>query len=292
MDNKMADEMEEDFDDENDCDEESSISENFVKTAITGRGVTLQMLIIDGIIEPGNGLLTLKYLSNTSILVFFEEMSVEGNPKTNGIPDIVIDKDESEVCHFVFCQMDALRPFHDESVWKEVRRKKAIRQIQRDKKNGHIHSEQETYQNKESEAETNQILEELIKKNSELSEELEEYKEFEEENTMFDSDGGKHIFCTNKDVDKMLEEQSDTHLKLVSKLEDENRTLKSKMEHLTSVQCANSTIEKQETRLNTETRMSPMDIVDKLIQNQNKKHSTKRSSKNSKRKSRVSKNTS
>ncbi|XP_071150027.1 electrogenic sodium bicarbonate cotransporter 1-like [Mytilus edulis] len=49
-------------------------------------------------------------------------MSVEGNPKTNGIPDIVIDKDESEVCHFVFCQMDALRPFHDESVWKEVRR--------------------------------------------------------------------------------------------------------------------------------------------------------------------------
>lgn len=147
-------------------------------------------------------------------------------------------------------------------------------------------------QNKESEAETNQILEELIKKNSELSEELEEYKEFEEENTMFDSDGEETYFITNKDVDKMLEEQSDTHLKLVSKLEDENRTLKSKMEHLTSVQCANSTIEKQETRLNTETRMSPMDIVDKLIQNQNKKHSTKRSSKNSKRKSRVSKNTS
>ncbi|CAG2250467.1 unnamed protein product [Mytilus edulis] len=118
-------------------------------------------------------------------------------------------------------------------------------------------------QNKESEAETNQILEELIKKNSELSEELEEYKEFEEENTMFDSE----FYYL---VDKMLEEQSDTHLKLVSKLEDENRTLKSKMEHLTSVQCANSTIEKQETRLNTETRMSPMDIVDKLIQNQNK----------------------
>ncbi|CAG2233099.1 unnamed protein product [Mytilus edulis] len=147
-------------------------------------------------------------------------------------------------------------------------------------------------QNKESEAVTNQILEELTKKNSELSEELEEYKEFEEENTMFDSDGEETYFITNKDVDKMLEEQSDTHLKLVSKLEDENRTLKSKMEHLTSVQCANSTIEKQETRLNTETRMSPMDIVDKLIQNQNKKHSTKRSSKNSKHKSRVSKNTS
>ncbi|CAG2230063.1 unnamed protein product [Mytilus edulis] len=81
-------------------------------------------------------------------------------------------------------------------------------------------------QNKESEAETNQILEELIKKNSELSEELEEYKEFEEENTMFDSDGEETYFITNKDVDKMLEEQSDTHLKLVSKLEDENRTLK------------------------------------------------------------------
>ncbi|CAG2197139.1 unnamed protein product [Mytilus edulis] len=78
------------------------------------------------------------------------------------------------------------------------------------------------YQNKESEAETNQILEELIKKNSELSEELEEYKEFEEENTMFDSDGEETYFITNKDVDKMLEEQSDTHLKLVSKLEDEN----------------------------------------------------------------------
>ncbi|VDI62111.1 diacylglycerol kinase (ATP) [Mytilus galloprovincialis] len=85
----------------------------------------------------------------------------------------------------------------------------------------------------------------------------EEYKEFEEENTMFDSDGEETYFITNKDVDKMLEEQSDTHLKLVSKLEDENRTLKSKMEHLTSVQCANSTIEKQETRFNTETRMSP-----------------------------------
>ncbi|XP_063412818.1 MPN domain-containing protein-like isoform X1 [Mytilus trossulus] len=67
MDNKMADEMEEDFDDENECDEESSISENFVKTAITGRGVTLQMLIIDGIIEPGNGLLTLKYLGRKFI---------------------------------------------------------------------------------------------------------------------------------------------------------------------------------------------------------------------------------
>ncbi|CAC5398163.1 unnamed protein product [Mytilus coruscus] len=48
-------------------------------------------------------------------------MSGEENPKTNGIPDIVIGKSESEVCH-VFCQMDALRPFHDESVWKEVRR--------------------------------------------------------------------------------------------------------------------------------------------------------------------------
>ncbi|CAG2227365.1 unnamed protein product [Mytilus edulis] len=146
-------------------------------------------------------------------------------------------------------------------------------------------------QYKESEAVRNQILEELTKRNSELLEELEEYKEIEEENIMFDSDGEETYFITNKDVDKILEKQRDTHLKLVSKLKDENRTLKSKMEHLTSVQCANSTIEKQETRLNTETRMSPMDIVDKLIQNQNSKHSTKSSSKNSKRKSRVSKNT-
>ncbi|VDI76040.1 Hypothetical predicted protein [Mytilus galloprovincialis] len=146
-------------------------------------------------------------------------------------------------------------------------------------------------QYKESEAVSNRILEELTKRNSELLEKLKEYKEFEEENTMFDSDGEETYFITNKDVDKILEKQSDTHLKLVSKLEDENKTLKSKMEHLTSVQCANSSIEKQENRLNTETRMSPMDIVDKLIQNQNTKNSTKSSSKNSKRKSRVSKNT-
>ncbi|CAC5392467.1 unnamed protein product [Mytilus coruscus] len=144
-------------------------------------------------------------------------------------------------------------------------------------------------QYKESEAVRNQILEELTKRNSELLEDLEEYKELEEENTMFDSDGEETYFITNKDVDKILEKQSNSHLKLVSKLEDENKTLKSKIEHLTSIQCANSTIKKQGTRLYTETRMSPMDIVDKLIQNQNSKHSTNSSSQNSKRKSQLSK---
>ncbi|VDI76038.1 Hypothetical predicted protein [Mytilus galloprovincialis] len=69
-------------------------------------------------------------------------------------------------------------------------------------------------QYKESEAVSNRILEELTKRNSELLEKLEEYKEFEEENTMFDSDGEETYFITNKDVDKILEKQSDTHLEI------------------------------------------------------------------------------
>lgn len=61
IDESVTDEVEDGIEDE-DSEGDNSISENYMKTAITGRGVTLQMLITDGIIQPGNGLLTLKYL--------------------------------------------------------------------------------------------------------------------------------------------------------------------------------------------------------------------------------------
>lgn len=66
MDSKTEEEMEEDFNEDEDF-EDNTTSENYMKTAITGRGVTLHMLINDSIIEPGNGLLTLKYLGRKFI---------------------------------------------------------------------------------------------------------------------------------------------------------------------------------------------------------------------------------
>ena len=50
-----------------------------MKTAITGRGVTLHMLINDGIIEPGNGLLTLKYLVSSTVIIII------GNPRSDTV---------------------------------------------------------------------------------------------------------------------------------------------------------------------------------------------------------------
>ena len=41
---------------------EAITPEKRARHAITGRGVTLQMLMADGVIEPGEGLLTLEYL--------------------------------------------------------------------------------------------------------------------------------------------------------------------------------------------------------------------------------------
>lgn len=67
MDLNNADENEDEYYDDEDSEDNTSTSENFMKTAITGRGVTLHMLINDGIIEPGNGLLTLKYLGRKFI---------------------------------------------------------------------------------------------------------------------------------------------------------------------------------------------------------------------------------
>jgi hypothetical protein len=46
-------------------------------------------------------------------------MSTDKNQPSGDIPTITVQ--QNEVPH-VFCQMDALRPFHDEFVWKEVRR--------------------------------------------------------------------------------------------------------------------------------------------------------------------------
>ena len=51
-----------------------------MKTAITGRGVTLHMLINDGIIEPGNGLLTLKYLVSSTVIII-----IIGNPRSDTV---------------------------------------------------------------------------------------------------------------------------------------------------------------------------------------------------------------
>ena len=61
------DEMDEvdDIDDEDNLDElgvEQSTPEKRARHAITGRGVTLQMLMADGIIKPGDGVLSLEYL--------------------------------------------------------------------------------------------------------------------------------------------------------------------------------------------------------------------------------------
>ena len=55
-----AEEMSED--EEEDFTLEAVTPEKRARHAITGRGVTLQMLMADGVIEPGEGLLTLEYL--------------------------------------------------------------------------------------------------------------------------------------------------------------------------------------------------------------------------------------
>lgn len=58
------DEMEESEEDDH-LDElgvEQSTPEKRARHAITGRGVTLQMLMADGIIKPGEGVLSLEYL--------------------------------------------------------------------------------------------------------------------------------------------------------------------------------------------------------------------------------------
>ena len=47
---------------EDDAPLETMTPEKRARHAITGRGVTLQMLMADGIIEPGEGVLSLEYL--------------------------------------------------------------------------------------------------------------------------------------------------------------------------------------------------------------------------------------
>ena len=47
---------------EDDAPFETMTPEKRARHAITGRGVTLQMLMADGIIEPGEGVLSLEYL--------------------------------------------------------------------------------------------------------------------------------------------------------------------------------------------------------------------------------------
>ena len=47
---------------EEDAPLEAVTPEKRARHAITGRGVTLQMLMADGIIEPGDGVLSLEYL--------------------------------------------------------------------------------------------------------------------------------------------------------------------------------------------------------------------------------------
>ena len=55
-------EMEEMSEEDEEVTLEAVTPEKRARHAITGRGVTLQMLMADGIIEPGEGLLTLEYL--------------------------------------------------------------------------------------------------------------------------------------------------------------------------------------------------------------------------------------
>ncbi|KAK3083491.1 hypothetical protein FSP39_024059 [Pinctada imbricata] len=64
--NQEEDDDEEDDDDE-DCDEEDERSNSLAKAAITGRCVTLYMLITEKVIEPGPALLSLKYLGRRFI---------------------------------------------------------------------------------------------------------------------------------------------------------------------------------------------------------------------------------
>lgn len=64
----------EDVDDEEDLDElgvEQSTPEKRARHAITGRGVTLQMLMADGIIKAGEGVLSLEYLVCTCIVYVY-----------------------------------------------------------------------------------------------------------------------------------------------------------------------------------------------------------------------------
>ncbi|XP_045180077.2 MPN domain-containing protein-like isoform X2 [Mercenaria mercenaria] len=78
------DEMDEvdDIEDEDNLDElgvEQSTPEKRARHAITGRGVTLQMLMADGIIKPGDGVLSLEYLGQK----FTADLQSNGKIKSN-----------------------------------------------------------------------------------------------------------------------------------------------------------------------------------------------------------------
>ena len=72
-------EMEEMSEEDEEVTLEAVTPEKRARHAITGRGVTLQMLMADGIIEPGEGLLTLEYLVSkcTQLLISQSQSSTQ-----------------------------------------------------------------------------------------------------------------------------------------------------------------------------------------------------------------------